>query len=133
MLTGFPSETEEELKETELFIREIGYARIHVFPYSRREGTPADLMPGQLSTGEKERRARLLIAVGEETSRQYREAWLSREVEVLVEDCHEGVFSGYTPEYIHVELADCPRLRSGEAVRVHLTGLTKDGMAGQPV
>ena len=133
VLTGFPGETEEELRETEAFIREMGYARIHVFPYSRREGTPADLMPGQLSAGEKERRARLLIAVGEETSRAYRERWLGRQAQVLVEDLHGGLFSGYTPEYIHVTVSDCPRLRSGETVTVRLTGLTKDGMTGEPV
>ena len=58
VLTGFPGETEEEYQETRDMIRWVGYAKIHVFPYSQREGTPAATMPGQLSTAEKERRAR---------------------------------------------------------------------------
>ena len=59
VLTGFPGETEAEFEETRDFIREARYAKIHVFPYSQREGTKAAVMPGQLSNAEKERRARL--------------------------------------------------------------------------
>jgi len=135
VLTGFPGETEEEFRQTCDFIRRVGYARIHVFPYSQREGTKAAVMPGQLPNAEKDRRARELIAIGEETSRAYREQWLHHNTFVLLEEQADGLWTGYTPEYIHVTLA--PRegfeYQSGMLVRTQLTGLTKDGMTGMPV
>ncbi len=131
VLTGFPGETEEEFEETCAFIRRIGFARIHVFPYSRREGTPAAVMPGQLSTAEKERRARVLIAIGEETARAYRESWLGLTAQVLLEERCEGGYLGYTPEYIQVLLPDCPLCRQGAVIPARLTAVTGSGMLGE--
>ena len=130
VLTGFPGETEEEYQTTRAFIREIGYARIHVFPYSEREGTPAAVMPGRLSREEKERRARELIALGNETAAVYRELWLGREVEVLLEEKTDAGWRGYTPEYIQVTIPEDDRCRQGALRTVRLTALTEDGMAG---
>lgn len=135
VLTGFPGETEEEFQQTCDFIRRVGYARIHVFPYSQREGTKAAVMPGQLPNAEKDRRARELIAIGEETSRAYRERWLRQNTMVLLEEMVDGRWTGYTPEYIHVTLE--PREgfegQAGMLVRTQLTALTRDGMTGMPV
>ena len=130
VLTGFPGETEAEYQETRAFIKEIGYARIHVFPYSQREGTKAAVMPGQLTKEKKEQRARELIALGEEVSRRYHEGWLGRETEVLLEEQHDGAWMGYTPEYISVTLPDCPACRQGAMLRVKLTAIVGDGMEG---
>ncbi len=133
VLTGFPGETEAEYEETRAFIREIGYAKIHVFPYSQREGTKAAVMPGQLSTAEKERRARELIALGEETARAYRAQWLGRTAPVLVEErVSDGRWLGYTPEYIQVSLPDCPCCHPGALVEARLTELDKEGLLGSP-
>ena len=133
VLTGFPGETEEEFHQTADFIRLIGYAKIHVFPYSPREGTPAAVMPGQLNNAEKERRARELIAIGEETARAYRESWLHKETTVLLEEEKNGLWMGYTPEYIPVTLPACPACFSGAMVPVRLTALTEDGMTGEMI
>lgn len=131
VLTGFPGETEEEYRQTRDMIRFVGYAKIHVFPYSQREGTPAATMPGQLSTAEKERRARELIALGDETARAYRESWLGQTVPVLLEEQDtQGRWLGYTPEYIQVNVPDSPACHQGALVRVTLTSLTEGGMAG---
>lgn len=131
VLTGFPGETEEEYEQTRAFIRQVGYAKIHVFPYSRREGTKAAQMPGQLTTVEKEARARALIALGEETALAYRKAWLGCESRVLLEEMQNGRWCGYTPEYIQVSVPDCPACRQGAEVPVRLTALTPGGMAGE--
>ena len=133
VLTGFPGETEAEFEETAAFIREMGYARIHVFPYSPREGTPAAAMPGQLSPAEKEARARALIRVGNETAEAYRRRWLGREAQVLAEELERGRRVGYTPEYQQVSLPDCPGVRSGDLVTVRITALTPEGLEGEPV
>ena len=131
ILTGFPGETEEEYEETRAMIRQVGYARIHVFPFSPREGTPAATMPGQLPNAEKERRARALIALGRETAERYCQSWLGRDAQVLLEEQSEdGSWLGYTPEYIQVTVPDGPGCAQGALVSVRLTALTPDGMAG---
>ena len=131
VLTGFPGETEEEYQQTRDMIRFVGYAKIHVFPYSQREGTPAAAMPGQLSAAEKERRARELIALGEETALAYREGWLGQTAPVLLEEQDaQGCWLGYTPEYIQVTVPNDPACRQGALVNVALTSLAEGGMAG---
>ena len=131
VLTGFPGETEEEYRQTRDMIRLVGYAKIHVFPYSQREGTPAAAMPGQLSAAEKERRARELIALGEETALAYREGWLGQTAPVLLEEQDaQGCWLGYTPEYIQVTVPNDPACRQGALVNVALTSLAEGGMAG---
>ena len=133
VLTGFPCETEEEYRETCDFLKEIGFARIHVFPYSQREGTKAAAMPGQLSRPEKARRTRGLIRIGAEMSKAYRQGWLGREAGVLLEERDGSGWLGYTPEYIQVRVPDCPACRQGALLPVRLTGLTEDGMTGSIV
>jgi len=132
VLTGFPGETEEEYQETRRMIEHVGYAKIHVFPYSQREGTKAAVMPGQLPNALKDQRARELIALGETTAHAYQESWLGRTAPVLLEEQDEsGSWLGYTPEYIQVTLPDCPACRSGEMVQARLTAIHQDGMKGE--
>lgn len=133
VLTGFPGETEEEFQQTADFIRRIGYARIHVFPYSPRKDTPAALMPCQLSSAEKERRARELIRIGKEVSRSYLETWLNQSSELLPEDREDGCWTGYTPEYIRVTLPPAAECEGGRAIPIRLTGFTRNGMTGIPL
>ena len=132
ILTGFPGETEEEFQETRRLIERVGFSRIHVFPYSPREDTPAAAMPGQLSPAEKERRARELISLGNRVSRKYLEGWLNRESILLPEERIQGCWEGYTPEYIRVSLPPEISCRSGCPLRIRLTGLTSRGMSAEP-
>ena len=110
ILTGFPGETESEFIETKSMISRVGFARIHVFPYSPRPGTEASLMPGQLSSAEKEERVRDLISLGDQVAGSYLDSWIGRETVILPEEKISGCWEGYTPEYIRVRLgpdADC--------------------------
>ena len=133
ILTAFPGETEEELQETARVIREVGFAKIHVFPYSQREGTKAAVMPGQLPRAEKERRARLLIAIGEETAAAYQQQWVGHAATVLLEEKRGGDWFGYTAEYIPVTVPDGPDCHQGAIVPVTLTAITPDGMIGEVI
>ncbi|MBR6954254.1 MAG: tRNA (N(6)-L-threonylcarbamoyladenosine(37)-C(2))-methylthiotransferase MtaB [Clostridia bacterium] len=133
ILTGFPGETEEEFRETCKAVRSIGFARIHVFPFSPREGTPAAAMPGQLTREEKERRARRLIAIGEETARAYRQQWIGRTDTVLVETEAEGFWTGYTPAYVRVFLPAGPAVQAGRLYKVLLTAPHQDGLLGEVI
>ena len=131
VLTCFPGETEAEYDETRQVIRDVGYAKIHVFPYSPREGTKAAVMPGQLTKAVKERRTRELIALGEETAAAYQAQWVDKESTVLIEEQIGGVWHGYTPEYIPVSIADCPACVPGRIVTVRLSNPTTEGMTGE--
>lgn len=114
VIAGFPGETEQEHSETEAFIREIGFSRLHVFPYSRRPGTKADAMPGQLSAKEKEARARRLIAIGSKLEEAFIEKQLGSLVQVLAEE--DG--TGYSGNYIRVRT----EAAEGTVVTMRLTG-----------
>lgn len=121
ILTGFPGETEDEFHETEDLIRQVGFARIHVFPYSPRPDTPAAAMPGQLSSSVKEERARKLIMLGNEVSGAYLQSWVGMESILLPEEKVNGLWEGYTPEYIRVSLAAGACCASGVPVRIRIT------------
>ena len=128
MIVAFPGETEEEFAQSLAFIRKCGFAEMHIFPYSRRPGTPADKMPGQHNNAVKEARSRAAIAVAEEMSRAYREALIGSVQSVLFEDMEDGLFTGHAPNYVKVYVP-------GEGLhnqvrRVRITGLYKDGLTG---
>ena len=112
IIAGFVGETEEEHKETMRFVEEIGFARIHVFPYSRRKGTKADAMEGHLPRALKEARTRELIALGERLEANFIDRQLGKTVDVIMED--DG--TGYTGNYIRVRCEGA----CGETVRVKL-------------
>ena len=129
VITGFPGETEAEFAESAAFCREIGFARMHVFPYSARQGTPAANMPGQVPKNLREERARRLIAVGAEMARQYREAQIGQTVEVLVEETDgEGVAQGYTAQYMACAFRGGT---PGEICKVLVTGTDGEGLIGE--
>ena len=131
ILTGFPGETPEEFEETKKMIETVGFARIHVFPYSSRPGTPAAGMPGQLSAAEKEQRARELIEVGRKTAAEYLKNWIGRETVLLPEEQVNGCWEGYTPEYIRVRLDRADICVPGVPVRIRAEKVTSRGMSGK--
>lgn len=130
ILTGFPGETQEEYQETRDYIRKIGFSRIHVFPYSKREDTPAAVMPGQLTKAIKEQRARELIALGNEVAYDYLTSWIGMKTTVLLEDQEDGCWVGYTPEYIRVFLPSDLSFQNGQTLCVELTEVVGSHMNG---
>lgn len=130
VITGFPGETEEEFAETVAFCREIGFARMHVFPYSARQGTPAAQMSGQVPKSMREERARRLIAVGNELAARYRTAQIGKTVEVLAEENEDGLTRGYTAQYVSCAFPDG---EPGRMYQVRVTGCDADGLTGKIV
>lgn len=131
VIVGFPGETEDEFEETMRFCEKVGFAKLHVFPFSRREGTPAAGMSGQVPESVKDARVRRLIETGERLAAAYREGLVGTVREVLLEErLPAGGIIGYTPEYVHV------RVETGEPgaiASVRLDGLTREGMTGTVV
>ena len=106
VITGFPGETDRDFMSTCDFVREIGFSRIHVFPFSARQGTPAEKMSGQVPKAVRQERARALIDIGKSTADIWAKGQLGRVRPVLVEDEQDGVPTGYTPEYAPVRVPD---------------------------
>lgn len=108
VIVGFPGETEEEFRETEAFVRKVNFYEMHIFKYSRRQGTRAAMMEGQLTEAEKGRRSAVLAQAEEEMSRSYRAGWLNRETGVLLEEKKQvagGTYwIGHTPQYVKVAM-----------------------------
>ena len=128
MIVAFPGETEEEFQQSLDFIRKCAFADMHIFPYSRRPGTPADKMPGQLGNAAKEARSRAAIAVAEEMSKAYRENLVGKNLEVLFEERDGEFFTGHAPNYVKV-YAVGENLHN-EIRTVTVTGVYKDGVIG---
>ena len=103
VLTGFPGETEEEAQETLRFVEKCGFARIHVFPYSRRRGTLADGMPDQVPEEVKRRRAAALIALGNQLEKKFVSGLTGTTQQVLFETrTGTDECEGYTGQYVRV-------------------------------
>ena len=102
LITGFPGETEGDHAETLAFLEKIAFADMHVFPYSRRPGTPADKMPGQCTRAVKERRAHEAQAVCDRTRRAYLAACVGQTLPVLFETEDEGGSTGHSDSYLPV-------------------------------
>ncbi len=117
IIVGFPGETEAEFAETLAFVEEAGLARIHVFPYSRRTGTVADRMDGQVDEAVKRDRARRLIELGNQLERRFVSQLLGSVQEVLFETpAGDGLAEGYTGQYVRVRAKAQP----GRIARVRL-------------
>lgn len=114
IIAGFPGETQQEHCQTMEFVKEMAFARIHVFPYSRRPGTKADSMPGQLTRREKEARARELIALGDTMEAAFIDGLKGTVHQVLMEENGEG----YTGNYVRVRCGAA----SGELASVRIVG-----------
>ena len=102
MIVAFPGETEEEFQESLQFIQKCGFSDMHIFPYSRRPGTPADKMPGQHPNAVKEQRSREAIAVAEKMSQEYRSRLIGSTLQVLFEEPEGEYFTGHAPNYVKV-------------------------------
>ena len=129
MIVAFPGETEEEFAESLKFIRKCGFADMHIFPYSRRPGTPADKMPGQHNNATKEERSRAAIAVAAEMNREYREALIGTVQEVLFEETDGEFYTGHAPNYVKV-YARGENLHN-QVKKVFITGVHRDGVTGR--
>ena len=128
MIVAFPGETEEEFNKSLNFIRQCGFADMHIFPYSRRPGTPADKMPGQHDNETKERRSRSAIAIGNEMNLCYRQNLIGTRQEVLFEEEEDGFFAGHAPNYVKVYVKG--KDLHNQIVSVHVTELYRDGVIG---
>ncbi len=130
MIVGFPGETEGEFGRSLDFIRQCAFAAMHIFPYSKRPGTPAADMPGQIPNATKEERARQAAETAARMEQDYLEQFADQLPEVLFEEARDGLWWGHTTRYCKVGV------RSGENLhnqlrRVSITGIGNGFLDGK--
>jgi len=115
IIVGFPGETDDQFERTVQLVREIGFAKIHVFRFSPRPGTKAAEMGPRVPQGTISARARRLIALGDEIARGFRERFVGQTLDVLVEsrDMNGHSYTGFSSNYIKVNVLDAPAGAAG--------------------
>ena len=113
VIVGFPGETEEEFVTTKAFVENIHFYEMHIFQYSKRQGTRAAVMKDQVPENKKKVRSAELITLGDKMSLEFRQYYLGKEEEVLFEESTEidgkQYYVGYTKEYVKVaKVSDTP-------------------------
>jgi len=135
VMVGFPGETDEEFNETCRFVEKVLFARMHVFKYSRRKGTPAASYPDQVAPQKKEERSRILIELASRMTLEYNKSFTGRVLPVLFEQevkGKEGFMEGLTPNYIRVECKGDKDIE-GQILNVLLREAKDDYIVGEIV
>ena len=130
LITGFPGETEEDQAQTLAFLRRCAFSDMHIFPYSRRPGTPADAMPEQCTHAVKARRAHEAQAEAQRMHRAFLEQSVGTVLPVLFETGEDGSL-GHSDTYLLVKVPD--RGLQGQLLPVRITGAEEDRLLGAPV
>lgn len=129
VIVGFPGETEEEFAESLEFLKTCGLSMFHIFPYSRRKGTPAADMPDQIPNAVKERRAAEAASAAAELEAAYHASMLGTTQQVLFEQEENGLYAGHAMNYVKVYVQAAQLHNELRAVRV--TDLCRDGVFGE--
>ncbi len=131
VIVGFPGETEEEFQMTREYLERIHFYEMHIFKYSKREGTKAAVMPDQVDEQEKTRRSAILLELEKKMSDQFRMDYVGKQVTVLLEEAMEWngktYFTGYTKEYVKVAVETTENL-ANQFVTGTIKGQLTDGV-----
>ncbi len=130
-IVGFPGETEAHQQETLDFLRRVAFADVHIFPYSRRPGTPADKMPDQIDRATKAKRSKEARAVGAETRKAFLESQIGKTLPVLFETEENGYWQGHSDNYLVVRtVGKCLR---GVVKNVKISGVSGEILVGTSI
>ena len=129
LIVGFPGETEEEFQQTLDFIQKCAFSAMHIFPYSKRPGTPAAKLPGQVLNAVKEERAHRAAQIARTMQDAYLDRWVGETVPVLFEEEREGLWRGHTTRYCEVEVQSVQPLHN-QLRQVQITGHAGGALQG---
>ena len=129
IIVGFPGETDELFHKSMEFVSSMNFAKIHVFPYSKRAGTPAAAMSNQVDENIKKQRVHLMQQIEKRSSLNFHTKFLGKSMDVLFEQTHENYTEGLTSNYIKVYVPG--KIPSGEIYSVKLKEIFKDGILGE--
>ncbi len=129
IIVGFPGETEALFQQSLEFAARMNFARMHVFPYSRRRGTPAASMPNQVPPAVKKDRVHRMQQLADKKAAEFHAGFIGQPVDVLFETAYEGIWNGLTGNYIRVYTEGT--VQGGHIQRVVLERLFRDGVWGR--
>lgn len=132
LIVGFPGETEENFKETLNTLHELKFSAIHVFPFSKRTGTPAAMYPNQITNEEKKKRVHRVQELEKKISKEFRSEFLNKIVHVLAENKKEEYFEGFSDEYIRVTIKG-ENVKRGHLYSVIVEEVTYEGLIGRVI
>lgn len=130
IMVGFAGETEEDFNESVAFLRRIGFARSHVFAYSKRSGTIAAALPNQVEEAEKSRRAGVMAEAAADCEREFLKTQVGKTEKVLFEQESDGYFEGYTENYTRVKVKADINI-TGQILKVNLFEAKDDFCLGE--
>ena len=131
VMVGFAGETGEDFQASLNFVKSVGFAKVHVFPYSQRKGTRAADAPDQVEPAEKERRAKVMGDLVEQSRRDFLTSQVGLTEEVLFERLRRGCLEGYTKNYTPVRVISNDSSLCGEVRQVRLVEVGKDCCMGE--
>ena len=131
IIVGFPGEDREEHTRSLSFCEEIGFSKIHVFPYSERPGTRAASMTPKVTKEEKSRRSAEFLALSDRMAREFHDKMVGSRHEVLVEGTDsDGIISGYAGNYVRTFFSSDEAFEPNTIVSVHVDQATVEGVIG---
>ncbi len=131
VMTGFPGESQEEFQKSLDFVSSVGFLKVHIFPYSKRKGSKAADMSGQLTLAEKKRRCDIMNDVTEKSRREFLLSQIGKTVSVLFESTFkDGICEGYSMNYTPVQVLSDSSL-AGQVLNVRITSLRGDCCFGE--
>lgn len=133
VMVGFAGESEDNFKKSMEFVKSMGFAKVHVFPYSQRRGTVAASAPNQVSPSEKEKRAKLMSALVEKSRAEFLCSQVGLVEQVLFERLRRGYLEGYTKNYTPVRIYSNDSSLCGTIREVKIVSSSKDYCMGELV
>ena len=121
LIVGFPTETEEDFNESLKNAQELKFGKIHVFPYSKRNGTAASKMKNIVSDKQKDERTHQMLELSLKLEKEYYQKYIGREVTFLTEEYKDGYTYGYTDNYLRIKVKE--NIERGKLVKVNITSL----------
>lgn len=131
IMVGFAGEDDTDFEESMQFVKEIGFAKVHVFPYSQRRGTVAATAPNQVSSQVKEKRAAIMGKLVEESRREFLRSQIGLTESVLFERLRHGCLEGYTKNYTPVHIASDNSSLCGQILKVKIINSYDDYCEGE--
>ena len=134
IIVGFPGETEEEFNNTYEFLKEIKFYKMHIFKYSRRKGTKADLMDNQISPQIQEQRSKILLQLSDINQEEYNKKYIGEVLEVLIEEKDGEYIKGHTKNYLIVKAkSQDTESYHNQVIKIKILGNSKEELIGDNV
>ena len=131
LIVGFPGETEKHFEETVNFLQSQPFSKIHVFPFSLREGTLAAQMKNQIDSQTKKMRTNKILEIAKQKEKNFAEKFLGKTVEIIAETEENNFVDGLTKNYLRIFVPSNPKIKLGEIIKVKIEKISNSRIEGK--